>query len=517
MNKIITLLIVSLFATTLWAQAPQKMSYQAVIRNASNALVANSNIRMRISVLQGTATGTAVYVETQTATTNLNGLATIEIGAGTVVSGTFATIAWGTNAYFIKTETDPSGGTNYSIVGTSQFLSVPYALFASSGNAGPAGPQGPIGLTGAAGAQGLAGVAGSPGANGAVGATGPAGPQGAAGPQGIQGIPGTAGAANISGTVNKIVKFGTATTGVDSQMSDDGTIVKIQPNGYTGYTVGNTKVEISGSNSTLRLNGTGNFGQFARISFGDGERVFVTEDEDDALQLNSLGRTALTGGFVGVGTLTPAERLDVNGKTKTTRLQVTAGAAAGRVLTSDATGNATWQTVGGASGWSLTGNAGTNPSTNFIGTTDNTDIVFSRNNTKAGRIGADNIAFGDRALNSLTTGLYNSAYGRIALFSNTTADYNTAMGASSLFANTIGTANTVVGYNALSAGTSVSQNVAIGVEALKSSTTSGQVAVGYMALTSNTSGQLNTALGYESLKTNLTGTENTAAGYQSLK
>jgi hypothetical protein len=125
--------------SSVFGQAPQKMSYQAVIRNATNTLVANASIKMRISVLQGTATGTAVYVETQTATTNVNGLATVEIGAGTVVSGTFASIAWGSNAYFIKTETDPTGGNNYTIVGTSQFLSVPYALFASNSGTAPSG------------------------------------------------------------------------------------------------------------------------------------------------------------------------------------------------------------------------------------------------------------------------------------------------------------------------------------------------------------------------------------------
>jgi len=111
------------------AQVPQKMSYQALIRNASNALITNSNIGMKISILQGSSIGTAVYVETQTATTNANGLVTLEIGTGTVVSGTFSAISWGTNTYFIKTETDPTGGTNYTISGTSQFLSVPYALY----------------------------------------------------------------------------------------------------------------------------------------------------------------------------------------------------------------------------------------------------------------------------------------------------------------------------------------------------------------------------------------------------
>ncbi|NLL28842.1 MAG: hypothetical protein GX259_08585 [Bacteroidales bacterium] len=114
------------------AQAPEKMSYQAVIRNSSDELVKNTQIGMQISILQGSANGTTVYVETQTPTTNINGLVSIEIGAGTVVSGDFATIDWKNGAYFIKTETDPSGGTNYSITVTNQLLSVPYALHAKT-------------------------------------------------------------------------------------------------------------------------------------------------------------------------------------------------------------------------------------------------------------------------------------------------------------------------------------------------------------------------------------------------
>ena len=134
MKKLITLLAL-LVSLPFFAQAPQKMSYQSVIRNSSDALVVFTNIQMRISILQGSATGTPVYVETQVTDTNANGLASIEIGAGTVVSGTFSSINWGNNTYFIKTETDPTGGTNYTITGTSQLLSVPYALYAqSSGN-----------------------------------------------------------------------------------------------------------------------------------------------------------------------------------------------------------------------------------------------------------------------------------------------------------------------------------------------------------------------------------------------
>ena len=110
------------------AQAPDKMSYQALIRIASNNLVSNQAVGMKISILQNSTSGTVVYTETQTPTTNANGLASVQIGAGTVVSGNFSVIDWSTGTYFIKTETDPAGGTNYTITATSQFLSVPYAL-----------------------------------------------------------------------------------------------------------------------------------------------------------------------------------------------------------------------------------------------------------------------------------------------------------------------------------------------------------------------------------------------------
>lgn len=114
----------------IFAQAPEKLSYQAIIRNSSNALVKNQSVSMRISILQTSPSGMAVYEENQVSSTNSNGLVSVEIGAGTVISGTFTAIDWAYGPYFIKTETDPTGGTNYTITGTSQLLSVPYALYA---------------------------------------------------------------------------------------------------------------------------------------------------------------------------------------------------------------------------------------------------------------------------------------------------------------------------------------------------------------------------------------------------
>ena len=132
MKKIITICAALFITASVFAQSPEKMSYQAVIRNSSEALVTNTTVGMQISILQGSASGTAVYVETQVPTTNANGLVSLEIGAGTVESGDFATIDWANGPYFIKTETDPTGGTSYSITGTSQLLSVPFALHAKT-------------------------------------------------------------------------------------------------------------------------------------------------------------------------------------------------------------------------------------------------------------------------------------------------------------------------------------------------------------------------------------------------
>lgn len=132
MKKMYTTLIAVLLVAPSWAQSPEKMNYQAVIRNANNNLVSSKTVGMKISILQGLATGTVVYAETQTPTTNANGLVSIEIGGGTLVSGAFSTINWANGPYFIKTEIDPTGGTSYTITGTSQLLSVPFALYAKT-------------------------------------------------------------------------------------------------------------------------------------------------------------------------------------------------------------------------------------------------------------------------------------------------------------------------------------------------------------------------------------------------
>ena len=175
MKNLIALLAAVIITAAAFSQAPESMSYQSVIRNAANELVVSSSVGMRLSILQGSVSGGAVYVETQTPSTNINGLVSIQIGAGTLVSGGFNTIDWSVGPYFIKTEIDPDGGDSYAISGTSQLMSVPYALYAKTSGSSIPGPQGETGAEGAQGPQGQ------------VGATGPQGEQGVQGPAGTSG------------------------------------------------------------------------------------------------------------------------------------------------------------------------------------------------------------------------------------------------------------------------------------------------------------------------------------------
>jgi len=208
MKKIYTLLAAVILTANVWSQAPEKMSYQAVVRNSTNNLIPNQGVGMQISILQGSVTGSVVYIETQTPTTNANGLVSIDIGTGIVVSGDFTTIDWGSSIYFIKTETDLTGGTTYTITGTSQLMSVPYALYAKTSGSSTPGPQGAQGTagtngidgaTGLTGTQGLTGVQGIPGANGTNGINGATGLTGAQGLQGIAGDDGTDGSTGLTG------------------------------------------------------------------------------------------------------------------------------------------------------------------------------------------------------------------------------------------------------------------------------------------------------------------------------
>lgn len=129
MKRIFTLLALAAFALTVFAQSPDLMTYQAVLRDAEDHLLTSQAIAIQISILQATPNGTSVYTEIHTLNTNANGLVSLEIGDG--VSGDdFSLIDWSAGPFYLKSETDPAGGANYTITSTTQLLSVPYAKYA---------------------------------------------------------------------------------------------------------------------------------------------------------------------------------------------------------------------------------------------------------------------------------------------------------------------------------------------------------------------------------------------------
>lgn len=132
MKLTLTLLLFVTVTLNIFAQSPEKMSYQAIIRSQDNSLVDNSNISLKIIIHQGTATGTNIYQETHSVKTNGNGLVSLEIGTGSIITGNFSAIAWQNGSYFIETQVDVFGGVNYNIIGVTQLLSVPYALHAKT-------------------------------------------------------------------------------------------------------------------------------------------------------------------------------------------------------------------------------------------------------------------------------------------------------------------------------------------------------------------------------------------------
>ena len=222
MKKLIISFLLILFAVSVFAQVPEAFKYQAIARDLSGNVIANQNISLRINILQGSSTGSSVYCETHSVTSNGMGLMNLEIGNGTYVSGSFSGITWGTSTYYIKIEMDATGGTNYQPMGTSQLLSVPYALYAktaTTGFQGPTGPTGPAGTNGSNGTTGATGAtgpsggpAGPTGPTGAIGATGPAGTNGVTGPTGANGTPGTNGATGATGAPGVTGPTGTGTS-----------------------------------------------------------------------------------------------------------------------------------------------------------------------------------------------------------------------------------------------------------------------------------------------------------------
>ena len=451
-----------LLVTALFAQVPQGINYQTVVRNGSGAIIPNQNVNFRLSVISGSPTGTIVYVEAHPVATNSLGLVNLIIGQGTPLSGTFSAINWGSASHYLSVELDPAGGQAFQAMGTSQLMSVPYAL--SAGNSSTSMAQlTDVTITGVTDGQVLkwntAQSKWLP-ANDVGGGTGDNW-----GTQTVQ-ADNTLTGNGTSGTPLKIAQQG-ATNGQVLKWNGSSWLPDNDIGGGTGDNWGTQTVQ---TNGTLTGNGT----------------------SSNPLAVN--------------GVLTDNQTLSINGTTL-----------------SISNGNSVTLPSGGGSGWALTGNTGTNATTNFVGTVDSVALRFRVFNQNAGRIDLNAYpyitSFGYQSLNSVLPGDGGgcSAFGFYALKSNTTGTANTAIGYQTLVENTTGYNNTANGYHSLRNNVSGYSNTAFGNGALRENTIGYQnTSIGNDALVSNTDGDNNTAVGHGALNANTTGRNNTAVGYFAL-
>jgi sulfur relay (sulfurtransferase) DsrF/TusC family protein len=197
MKNIVTFCF-ALISFSMFAQAPQGVNYQGVARDNLGNPLTNQALGLQLTIHQGSSTGTVVYKENHFPTSNQFGLYSVQMGMGTPITATFSAINWALGPFYLEIGMDITGGTNFVSAGSSQLLSVPYALYAQTSGSSSGGPTGPTGATGPSGA------------NGATGPTGSAGSIGATGPTGISGTTGQA-VTEVYGTSQLVVSSSTTT------------------------------------------------------------------------------------------------------------------------------------------------------------------------------------------------------------------------------------------------------------------------------------------------------------------
>ena len=273
------------------AQAPQEINYQAIVRNAAGQPVTSGVVSVRFTIHDITAAGTVVFQETQMDTPNQFGLITSAIGR----TASLTTVNWTSGSKYLEVDIDAAGGSNFTNMGTSQLLSVPYALFA--GNSAP-GATGPTGASGAAGSAGVTGATG-PAGTGSTGATGPTGANGTAGSAGVTGATGPAGTGSTGATgptgptgsngasgatgsgggatgptgptgATGTTGAGGGATGPTGPSGSNGITGATGPNGTAGATGATGATGPSGSNGTTGATGTGVTGPTGPTGTGGG-------------------------------------------------------------------------------------------------------------------------------------------------------------------------------------------------------------------------------------------------------
>lgn len=429
-----------LISTLLIAQAPKRISYQAVARDASGNVMDNQAIMVKLTIHAGSSTGPVEYQETHAVTTNDYGLMNLKIGNGSATMNVFDSVHWENGSQWLEVAMDQSGlGTSYQNMGISELLSVPYALFAENAAAstfpGPSGPTGPTGQTGV---------------SGATGPTGPAAPGGSAWE--ITGNSGTNDGLNFIGTTdNKPLNFR-----IFNQKA--GRIDNIQGNTFFGYLSGDSVS--TGSNNTA-------VGYLA-LSYN------TTSGSNTA-----FGYRCLVGNKAAQNTGVGANALYLN-------LTGSQNAAFGyNALFTNNSGNKNTALGSQALNGNISGN-------------QNTSVGFK--SLFANSSGSGNVAIGSEAMVTTNSGSGNVSVGDSTMMTNTTGSFNTAVGTKALSSLTTGMYNTSIGYNSGGA-SAFSNTTSIGNGSTVS--TSNMVRVGNASVTS-IGGQVGwTTISDARVKTNL--------------
>ena len=457
MKKTILTSIAFFIAIVLFAQAPNSFNYQAAVRDADGKILANKVVSFRISILETSANGTVAYMETHNTATSEHGLVNLSIGAGTVASGNFSTIDWGAKSHFIRTELDPAGGTNFTIMSTQQLLSVPYALSVANdkvddADADPANEIQTISLTGSTVTLSKSG--------------------------GSITIP-SAGAQTISksgSTVTLSDGGGSFTDAVDD--ADASATNEIQILSKAGNVISLSK---SGGSVTLDASTSD------EIVDADGDTKIVVEQtsDDDMIRFYQHGTEFFRMDSGRFAIFNPYLSMAIGQNTlevDTGFNNIAIGAYAIRSNT----------------------NGGGNIGIGIGAVGDNT-------------VGDDNYGLGHGALSSNVSGSYNVGIGKSSHEDLIDGYSNVALGHFTLTNNIHGSDNIAIGYGALSSDTLTDGQLAIGHSALRyNKSGTSNLAIGNYVMRFNNDGSDNTAVGDSSLLRNRDGMQNVALGKNSM-
>ncbi|HRZ20400.1 MAG TPA: hypothetical protein P5184_01950, partial [Bacteroidales bacterium] len=478
----------------LHAQAPQSFSYQAIVRDAGGNPLASQLVSIQMKLHQGTETGTVFYCETHLLTTNPLGLVMLEIGQGTVVSGSFQAIDWGSGPYFLELELDPAGGTAFMPMGTTQLVSVPYALYSDNVARIQDNPVAPATPSEGQVLQwdGLQWL--------------PSTISEESGGWSLTGNSGTDPEVNFLGTTdNRPLKFrvNNLSAGEINPVNDNmffGRQAGENSTGAPNVAIGSYALQSNVANSRTTAIGYG------AMSNAD-DRTIGRETYNTAVGFEALKGSYLPANNTGLFNTALGDRALYANTTGDNNTASGTGS-----LYSNTTGQENTAVGAGALHRNTEGynNTATGTYALFFNTTGHRNTAIGEQALNGNRTGNGNTSTGVAALGCNTEGNSNTASGEQALYSNTTGSVNTAIGSAALYSNKSNSRSTSVGAGAMFYADNRTEgrdtyNTAIGYEALKGSSTP-----------ANNTGQYNTAIGDQALYSNTTGHSNVAVGVSAL-